>query len=253
MVVNRNETVAPLFWYLYRPHAYGRRNAARADGGFNVALYPDHTLVYCTFNGEGVMTGCNTFQLPAEVTGRYMMILDSQSWWMGKLPRNICVDGDRPASTSRFGFTEKHPLFSCQDINTLVQAPFNSERGMYARRLRVMLECLSEMLFQYGIDLSVNSFSWNWQYTCPLEHMTEHAAAAMQAAQQNWQYADPQQQGWQYAAAQQQPQQDWQYADPQQQPQQAWQYAEPQQQGWQYAAPQQPQTWYTGDQGRMAQ
>ena len=25
------------------------------------------------------------------------------------------------------------------------------------------------------------------------------------------------------------------------------------QQGWQYAAPQQPQTWYTGDQGRMAQ
>jgi hypothetical protein len=204
MVVDRNETVAPLFWYLYRPHTYGRRNEAHVSGGFNVALYPDHTLVYCTFNGAGVMQNASTFQLPPEVTARYLMILESQSWWMSDTPLNICVDGDRPSSTSRFGFTKRHPLFSCQDINTMVLAPFHSERGMYARRMRVMLECLSQMLYRYGILLSVDSFSWNWQYICPLECMTEQMYAAAQMAQQNWQYADPQQQGWEAAVAQQQ-------------------------------------------------
>jgi hypothetical protein len=117
---------------------------------------------------------------------------------MGKLPRNICVDGDRPASTSRFGFTEKHPLFSCQDINTLVQAPFNSERGMYARRLRGMLECMAEMLYDYGIELGVDKFGWDWQYIRPLEELQ---ATPVQAAQAGWDT-----QSAQYYSAQQFPQ-----------------------------------------------
>lgn len=179
MVIDRNETVAPLFWYLYRPQVASRRDDNHAAGGFNVALYPDHTLVFCKFDGLNRLIDRCTFQLPAEVTGRYMMILDSQSWWMGKLPREIRVDG-RASSTSLFGFTRQHPLFSCEDINSLVLAPFNSQRGMYARRLRMMLESIAEVLYGCGIGLTVDSFVWNWQMIRPINPMNEMSAQLVQ-------------------------------------------------------------------------
>ncbi len=182
MVIDRNETVAPLFWYLYRPQVASRRDDNHAAGGFNVALYPDHTLVFSKFDGLNRLSERCTFQLPAEVTGRYMMILESQAWWMGKVPREIRTDG-RASYTCLFGFTRQHPLFACEDINTLVLAPFNSQRGMYARRLRNMLECMAEMFFDYGIELGVNSFSWDWQYIRPLEELQ---ATPVQAAQGTW-------------------------------------------------------------------
>lgn len=195
MVINRNETVAPLFWYLYRPQAGSRRDDNQAAGGFNVALYPDHTLVFCKYDGLNRLSDRCTFQLPAEVTGRYMMILDSQSWWIGKMHREIRTDGT-PSYTCLFGFTRRHPLFSCEDINTLVLAPFNSLRGMYARRLRGMLECMAEMLYEYGIELGVDRFSWDWKYIRPLEELQ---ATPVQAAQRDAQSA-------QYYSAQQFPQ-----------------------------------------------
>ena len=187
MVIDRNETVAPLFWYLYTPLTASRREDNHAVGGFNVALYPDHTLVFCKFNGLNELIDRCTFQLPAEVTGKYMMILESQSWWMGKLPREIKTDG-RASYTSMFGFTRQHPLFSCEDINTLVLAPFHSQRGMYARRLRGMLECMAEMLYDYGIELGVDRFAWDWQYISPLEQMQATPVQAAQGSAESAQY-----------------------------------------------------------------
>ena len=197
MVIDRNETVAPLFWYLYRPQVASRRDDNHAAGGFNVALYPDHTQVFSKFDGLNRLSERCTFQLPAEVTGRYMMILESQAWWMGKLPREIRTEG-RASYTCLFGFTRQHPLFACEDINTLVLAPFNSQRGMYARRLRTMLECMAEMFFDYGSELGVDKFGWDWQYSRPLEEMQ---ATPVQAAQAGWDT-----QSAQYYSAQQFPQ-----------------------------------------------
>lgn len=187
MVVDRNETVAPLFWYLYTPLTAPRRDDNHAVGSFNVALYPDHTLVFSKYNGLGQLVERCTFQLPAEVTGRYMLILESQAWWMGKLPREIQADG-KATSASLFGFTRQHPLFSCEDINTLVLAPFNSQRGMYARRLRGMLECMAEMLYDYGIELGVDRFRWDWEYIRPLEEIQQPTVQATQSGWNN-QYA----------------------------------------------------------------
>ena len=62
-------------------------------------------------------------------------------------------------------------------------APFNSQRGMYARRLRNMLECMAEMLYEYGIELGVDRFGWDWQYIRPLEELP---ATPVQAAQGSW-------------------------------------------------------------------
>lgn len=165
---------APLFWYIYRPGHY----VSSEDGGFNVALYGNNTLSYSRFNGAGqVMDEC-TFQLPPEVLGTYMMILNSQSWWMGKVPLNIRTGGQAQYSCM-FGFAG-HPMFICEEINTLVQAPFNSQRGMYARRLRMMLESIAEVLYGCGIGLTVDSFVWNWQMIRPINPMNEMSAQLVQ-------------------------------------------------------------------------
>lgn len=181
MVIDRNETVAPLFWYLYRPQAASRRDDNQAAGGFNVALYPNNTLVFSRYDALGQCCEHSTFPLSPEIIGRYMTILESQSWWIGKMHREIRTDG-MPSYTCMFGFTRRHPLFSCEDINTLVLAPFNSMRGMYARRLRGMLECMAEMLYECGIELGVDHFSWDWKIIRPLEELQ---ATPVQAAQGN--------------------------------------------------------------------
>ncbi|MBQ8555885.1 MAG: hypothetical protein IJ438_08440 [Clostridia bacterium] len=172
MIVNTG--MAPLFWYIYRPG----RSASAEDGGFNVALYGNNTLTYRKFNSLGQIVDDCTFQLPPEVMGRYMMILESQSWWMGKVPLNIKTDG-KPQYSCMFGFAG-HPMFICDEINTLVLAPFNSQRGMYARRLRMMLESISEMLYSCGLGLTVESFVWNWQMIRPISPMNEHTAQMVQ-------------------------------------------------------------------------
>ncbi len=173
MIVNTG--MAPLFWYIYRP---GVCEAGSADGGFNVALYPNNTLTFRHFNHLGQVDSESTFQLPPEVTGRYMMILDSQSWWMGKLPLRIKASTQARYS-SMFGFAG-HPMFICDEINTLILAPFNSQRGMYARRLRMMLESIAEMLYDYGIGLTVESFVWNWEKISPINPMSDPNASMVQ-------------------------------------------------------------------------
>ena len=154
---------APLFWYIYRP---SRKGNGEGDGGFNIALYPDHTLVYSRYNTADQVIDQSAFQLPPEVTATYLTILNSQTWWMGDMPLNIRVNG-KPQYSCMFGFAG-HPLFICDEINTLVLKPFNSQRGMYARRLRMMLESIAEMLYGFGIGLTVESFVWDWRVIKPI-------------------------------------------------------------------------------------
>ncbi|MBQ8202534.1 MAG: hypothetical protein IJZ74_12290 [Clostridia bacterium] len=183
MIVNTG--MAPLFWYIYRP---GRVAAGSEDGGFNVALYPDNTLTYRRFNGAGQVVDDSTFQLPPDVLGRYMMILESQAWWMGKIPLNIKASG-KPQYSCMFGFAG-HPMFICDEINTLILAPFNSQRGMYARRLRMMLESIAEMLYDYGIGLTVESFVWNWQMIHPISPLSQQTAQMVQPTAEQMPVAD---------------------------------------------------------------
>lgn len=161
MVVGMNE--APLFWYIYYPNP---RYAQLGDGGFAVELYDDGILTYKRYDQEGCYVENTAFQLPLEVTRRFQTILESQTWWMGSVPKKIEVK-EEAVYTSQFGF-RGYPLFLCEEINRLVLSKFNSRRGMYARRLRMMLESISEMLYDYGIGLTVNSFTWDWYRINPV-------------------------------------------------------------------------------------
>ena len=76
---------APLFWYIYRPTCKNRRDT---DGGFNIALYPDHTLVYSRYNQANQIVDQSAFQLPPEAKSRIMMMM-SQSQLELLLLQNI--------------------------------------------------------------------------------------------------------------------------------------------------------------------
>lgn len=157
---------APLFWYIYRPtQKHARRG--QGDGGFNVALYPDSTLVYCRYNQANQIIEQSCFQLPEEVAENYLMILQSQTWWLRTQPLHIRVKNRLPQYSCMFGFAG-HPMFTCDEIDKVVLTPINNQRGMYARRLRVMLEFIAEMLYSCGVGLTVDSFVWNWQIIQPI-------------------------------------------------------------------------------------
>lgn len=182
-MINSN-AAAPLFWYIYRPSI---RRSGNDDGGFNVALYPNHTLVYCRYNRSNQIVEQSTFQLGAEFTEYYLAYLQGQAIWMGEVPLEIGVNGN-PQYASMFGFAG-HPMFEVDEIDTLVLAPFNSLRGMYARHLRSVLEAISAKLYTYGIGLTVDSFVWDWKKIQPIGpyqqqmQMVEPAPAQMPEAE----------------------------------------------------------------------
>lgn len=181
MVLNTKEE--PLFWYAYQPAA---RKDLPEDGGFSITLYRSNRLNFRKYNIYGQYEESD-LQLPPQVLGRYMMIQESQEWWLKDVPLEIKssqsggmrlkVDGE-PQYKCLFGFAG-YPLFECQEINTLVLAPFNSMRGMYARRLRMMLESVAEMLHYHGITLTVNTFSWGWEAIQPTGSMEAQTAQPM--------------------------------------------------------------------------
>ena len=171
---------APLFCYVFRP---GRKRSRNGDGGFNVALYPDSTLAYCRFNMDNQVVEESWFKVPEEVTDRYLMILQSQSWWLSEQPLHVSVKTGIPAYSCMFGFAG-HPLMTVDEIDSLVLRPFNNMRGMYARRLRVMLEFVAELLYSCGMGLTVDSFVWNWQIIQPITPVPQNMQMVQPTAEQ---------------------------------------------------------------------
>lgn len=173
-------TPAPLFCYVYRP---GQKRSRHGDGGFNVALYPDSTLVYCRFDRSNQVLEETYFKVPEEVTEKYLMIVQSQSFWLSEQPLHVGVKSGIPAYSCMFGFAG-HPLMTCDEIDSLVLQPFNNMRGMYARRLRVMLEFVAEQLYRCGMGLTVDSFVWNWQIIQPVKAPEQQMTMVQPAPEQ---------------------------------------------------------------------
>ena len=160
-----------LFTYQYRPFALSQ-NAA--DGGFKLALFGNHTLVYTTFNRMQSIVAVNTFLIPPEVLGQYMMMLDGEGWWLCRQPLSISKQG-RVGYTAMMGVTG-HPMFSVDDLEEIVRKPFNDERGLLARRMCVMLENVSGLLIPHGLYMTPHSFVWDKRMIAPLP-VTEPMAA----------------------------------------------------------------------------
>ena len=154
--------LAELFTYQYRPFRHSKNNA---DGGFKIAIFGNGTLVYTTFSRAQVPMTRYSFPISQDVLMRYMSLLNIESWWISRMPLNISKPFT-PGYTSYVGVTG-HPMFSVDDLMDTSQLPFNSERGLLARRLVMLLENVSEMLIPCGLYVTPNSFLWDNRVTGP--------------------------------------------------------------------------------------
>lgn len=156
----------PLFWYVYSPQVrWGRRGGGTE--GFNVILYSDGTLVKSVYDKNFHRRERSCFQLPVEVADEFLMILQNEAWWIRGLPENIESAHGKPAYRCMFAFAG-HPLFICDELKTMTQLDDVNRNGVYARRLHVMMEFITELLFNYGILLQLESFEWDWQKLAPI-------------------------------------------------------------------------------------
>lgn len=155
--------LAELFTYQYRPFRHSKGNT---DGGFKIAVFGNNTLVYTTFSAMQIPMASYIFPLSPEVLGRYLSMLDCQGWWLSRLPLNISKPST-PGYTAMIGLSG-HPMFSVDDLEEAAHLPFNSERGMLARRLLVLLENVSELLISCGLYMTPNSFLWDNRITGPI-------------------------------------------------------------------------------------
>lgn len=163
----------PLFWYIYSPRATRGRKKSNAEG-FNVALYSDGSLVYSKYDEYNRLQEYSCFQLPLEVTDNYLMMLQSESWWLRSLPMHIRSQQAVPDYSCMFGFAG-HPLFTCDELLKMTLLGDDNRNGVYARRLHVMFEFVTELLYNHGVLMLVNQFGWDWQRIQP---MTPEQAAA---------------------------------------------------------------------------
>ena len=152
-----------LFTYQYRP--FGLSQSA-ADGGFKIAFFRNCRLVYTTFNRMQSVMAAYSFLIPPEVLGRYMLLIDSECWWLDRQPLNIS-SGTKVGYTAMMGVSG-HPMFSVDDLETAVLSPFNDERGLLARRMYVMLENVAELLIPCGLYVTPHSFVWDSRVTGPI-------------------------------------------------------------------------------------
>ncbi|MBQ2954392.1 MAG: hypothetical protein IJE07_12745 [Clostridia bacterium] len=156
----------PLFWYIYSPRARQGRKRSGSEG-FNVALYSDGSLVYSKYDENFDPQEQSCFQLPMEVTDTFLMILQSETWWLRTLPLHIRSQQPIPEYSCRFGFAG-HPLFTCDEMLKMTMLSDVDRNGVYARRLHVMMEFITEMLYGYGMLLQLDSFTWDWRRIQPL-------------------------------------------------------------------------------------
>ena len=156
----------PLFWYIYSPQKQRGHRKSGAEG-FNVILYSDGTLVQSRYDESGMqLLDRSCFQLPVQAAYDFMAILDSEEWWIRGLPENIRAQ-TKPAYTCMFAFV-RHPLFVCEDMLKMTQLSDVNRIGVHARRLLVMMEFITEMLYNYGVLLTMDSFRWNWDKCAPI-------------------------------------------------------------------------------------
>lgn len=156
----------PLFWYIYSPRVRRGRKRSGAEG-FNVALYSDGSLVYSKYDENNQLLDRSCFQLPMEVTDTFLMILQSETWWLRTLPMHIRSQQAIPEYSCMFAFAG-HPLFTCDEMLKMTLLSDANRNGVYARRLHVMMEFITEMLYNYGVLLQLDSFAWDWRRIQPM-------------------------------------------------------------------------------------
>lgn len=147
----------PVFCYAYRPLL---RATGTDDGGFTVNLMENGLLVFDVFSAHRQITREYTFTVPLNVVTRYQQEVRRAGWWLNSMKLHMAAN-PQPMYASIVCLDGWPEPFRFDDLPLLVNAPFRSERGHYARMMFNLLEDIAGMLAGCGVDLQLDSFQWD--------------------------------------------------------------------------------------------
>lgn len=159
----------PVFCYAYRPLL----NAlAMGDGGFTVNLMENGVLVYDRYTAGRQVIEEHTFAVPMELATRYQQEVHRASWWLNSLPLHMSA-GPQPLYAAMIGLDGCPEMFRMDDPHALINCPFRTERGHYARMMYNLLEDVAGMLARCGLDLRLDCFRWDHNQVISFEEQRQ--------------------------------------------------------------------------------
>ncbi len=147
----------PVFHYKFRPFA--QEGALPADGGFAILLYENAILSFSTYDAQGLFIDELCFTLPGRVLQYFYELLRNAASWLSSTPHDL-RGPERAYFGSSFAFDGYDP-FRVFGINSLLSEPCGSAAGFFARHLYVLFEDVCNLFVEYGINLSLDGFSWS--------------------------------------------------------------------------------------------
>lgn len=167
-----DQSCAKLFSFRYQPLAH---TTIPDDGGFEITLYGNYTVVYNTFHHNGIIVSSHTFAVSPSMIASYLQMVDCETWWLRHVSLNT---HSWPLRDRSYFFVSGHPPFSFDNITMCASDAFNEQRGLQARRILLLLENISDMLIPFGLYVTPWSFQWDMkvaqEVTIAPQGYTEH-------------------------------------------------------------------------------
>ena len=162
----------PIFQYKFRPFA---RDVQPQDGGFCVILYENGILSFSTYDANGAFLDELCFSLPGRVLQCFYGLLRNASSWLPSTPNDLRGQTESLYGSS-FAYDGYDPI-RVWGMNSLLNEPCGSAGGFFARHLYVLFEDISNVLAEYGINLTLDGFTWTEQIH-PFRKNQMHTSAA---------------------------------------------------------------------------
>jgi len=147
----------PIFQYKFRP--LPREGSAPADGGFTILYYENGIISFSTYDARGLFMDELCFTLPGNVLQYFYSLLRNASSWLPSTPNDLRGSGDALYASS-FAFDGYDPI-RVYGIESLLCSPTGSPGGFFARHLYVLFEDICNLFAGYGVNLSLDGFTWD--------------------------------------------------------------------------------------------
>ncbi len=142
-----------VFCYVYQP------DPAVGDGGFSFSLFDNEIGVFTCYDVNGQPVDEKGFRLPQNTARQLQLLAYQNRSWLQDVPTYMRVR-DTYQYASVIGL-DGYPLIRLEDFCEMMNCPFRSARGHYARMLYNLLEDASNVLWQCGLDLQPFGFTWD--------------------------------------------------------------------------------------------
>ena len=153
----------PIFQYKFRPFA--RDGAEPTDRGFTILLYENGILSFSTYDARGLFLDELCFTLPGKVLQCFYGLLRNAVSWLPSTPNDLRGPEEIYYGSS-FAFDGYDPI-RVFGMNALLCEPCGSAGGFFARHLYVLFEDICNLFAEFGINLSLDGFSWDGERVRP--------------------------------------------------------------------------------------